>query len=221
MSNNLAPKSGSDLIQLPTTDLSDLDREKINAYMEAGLPGIYQIREDHIVKMLDLYLAGKPYTQISRVLKIDKTLIMYMSQKYNWFSARQGYHHELEATIRNRVIESKVTSQDFMLQLSHFFQKKLGKKISSYLATDNEEHANAIDSKDVAQFLKISETLERLSSEAALGRPVAPAVGLNVGDGVTMTKNQDGSVDITPKTKTVSELLKQFADAQREAEKNK
>lgn len=213
-------KKDQDLIPAPTTDLSDLDRERIEKFVDEGMPGLYQVKEEQVARMVDLYLAGKPYVQISRILRLDKVLIMYMSQKYNWYIARQEMHHELEANIRNRIVEAKVISQDFLLQLSHLFQKKLGKQISSYLATDDESHANAIDPKDVAQALKIMETLERMSSDAAVGKPQAPAVGLNLGEnGVTMTKNEDGSVDITPKQKTVAEMLKQFADAEREKDK--
>jgi len=205
---------------VPTTDLSELDQKRIQKYEGDGLPGLYQVKEEHVARMLDLYLAGKPYVQISRILKLDKILIMYLSQKYNWYIARQEMHHELEATIRNRVIESKVISQDFLLQLSHLFQKKLGKQIQSYLSTDDESHANAIDPKDVAQALKIMETLERMSSDAAVGKPLAPAVGLHLGEGgVTMTKNEDGSVDITPRQQTVKEMLRKFADEEREKDK--
>ena len=205
---------------MPTTDLSELDLARVEKYKEGGLPGIFQVKEEHLVRMLDLYLSGKPYVQISRILKLDKTIIMYLSQKYGWYVARQEMHHELEATIRNRVIESKVIAQDFLLQLSHLFQKKLGKQIRSYLATDDESHANAIDPKDVAQALKIMETLERMSSDVAIGKPVAPVVGLHLGEGgVTMTKNEDGSVDITPKQQTVKDMLKKFADEEREKDK--
>lgn len=215
------PQTGTELANEPTTDISELDQVKINTYVAAGLPGLYELKDESVTRMMDLYLAGKPYSQISRILKVDTALVMFMSQKFNWFIARREYLFELEATIRNRLLESKVISQDFLLQLTHLYQKKIGKKVSSYLSTDDESHANAIDGKDVDKVLKIMDMLHKISSEAAVGKPTAPAVGLNLGEGVTVTKNEDGSVEITPKQKTVSEMLKQFADARREAEKKK
>lgn len=203
----------------PTTDLSDSDQQKVQAFMDQGLPGLYELKEDSVAKMLDMYLEGKPYTQISKVLRINKTLIMYMSHKYNWFIARREYHHELESTLRTRVVESKIISQDFLLQLTHLYRKKIGKCVDSYLGTDDESHANAIDPKDVDKLLKIMEMLQKLSADPAATKPLAPAVGLNLGDGVTVSKNEDGTVDITPKQKTVADMLKQFADEARSKEK--
>lgn len=217
MANDIKPRQ--DLIVEPTTDMSELDLQRIDAYVADGLPGLYQISDVDIHRMLDLYLGGKPYLQISRILKIDKTLIMYMSQKYGWYAARRELQHETEATIRNRTMQDKVDNQDFMLKLTHYFKKKLGKRIDSYLATDDEAHADSIDAKDIAQAIKTIESLEKLTADAPVPKVPAPAVGLNVGEGVTMTKNPDGSVDITPKERAVGDILKQFADARRAAEK--
>lgn len=209
------------LVEEPTTDLSELEQKRVQAYAAKGMPGLYELDESRVAQMLDLYLAGKPYTQISRIMKVDKVTIQYMAQKFGWYIARREYQHEIEAGIRNRVVQDKVDNQDFMLKLTHFFKKKLGKRIDSYLSTGDESHANAVDGKDIAQAIKAIETLEKLSAEPSVAKIQAPAVGLNLGDGVTVSKNEDGSVEITPKQKTTGELLKQFADAQREADKTK
>lgn len=220
MANNIIPKTTTELAAEPTTDLSELDQKRIKTFVDQGMPGLHVVKEEQVGRMFELYLAGKPYTQISRITKVDKTVIQYMSQRFNWFAARREYQHEVEASIRNRVVQDKVDNQDFMLKLTHFYKKKLGKRIDSYLATDDESHADSIDHKDIVQAIKAIETLEKLTTDAPVSKPAAPAVGLNLGDGVTVSKNEDGTVDITPKQKTVGEMLKQFADAQREAEKN-
>lgn len=218
MANSLVPKP-NELAKLPTTDFSETDQKKVDAYKEAGLPGIYEIKPEQLKRMVDLYFMGKPYSQISRILMIDKTRIMFLSDKYQWFNSRQEYHHELEATIRNRIIAEKVDNQDFVLKMTHFIKRKLSKKMDKYFATDSESDAEAVDSKEMAQAVKLIETLENISTSAAAGRPVAPAVGLHLGDGVTVSKNDDGTVDITPKTKTVGEMLEAYAKAKREEEK--
>ena len=77
--------------------------------------------------------------------------------------------------------------------------------------------ANEINLKDIAAYIK---TLEALSkSTGAFAEPKAPAVGLNLGEGVTVSKKDDGSVEITPKQKAVGEILKQLADERRKNEK--
>ena len=59
--------------------------------------------------------------------------------------------------------------------------------------------------------------MDKLTTERApLGRN--PAVGLNLGDGVTITKNGDNEVTITPKNKTVGEMLNELANLKRAEE---
>ena len=202
----------------PTTDITPVDQARIDAYKEAGLPGLYALKESQVSKILELYLDGKPYIQISRMMKVDKALIMYMSQKFNWFMTRKDYNEELELSMRQRLIDAKLASQDFLLDLKTLYEKKIGRKISSYLTTGNDEHANAIDPKEVSLLLKILDNLEKSVSDGKSGKQGVSPVNLGIGDGVTIAKNAAGGVDITPKQKSVGEMLKQFADAQREEE---
>jgi hypothetical protein len=221
MSNDLAKQAKDILPPEPTTDLSELDQEKVRVFKEEGMPGLYSIEEDTVGKIFELYLAGKPYTQISRVTKVSRVAIMFMSDKFNWFIARREYLHELESKIRERVLQSRVETQDAYLGLIHMYQKKIGKKVTAYLNTNNDEHADSIDHKEVQTMMKLVDGLDKMISEPGVGKPKAPpAVGLNVGEqGVTMTKNDDGSVSITPIQASVGDMLKKFADAKREEEK--
>lgn len=202
----------------PTTDLTDKDLAKIEAFKDAGLPGLYGVSQQQVERIMDLYFDGKPFMQISRILKIDKTLIMYMSQKFHWFQARREYHEELEASMRSRLVESKLVSQDFLLQLTGLYQKKISKQVTSFLATNDDSHAKAIDPKEVGQLLKLMEMLHKLGSDGSGSKAVSP-VSLGLGDGVTIRKTSDNSVEITPKAASVAETLRQFADAQRAADK--
>jgi hypothetical protein len=95
------------------------------------------------------------------------------------------------------------------------WQKKIGSNIKKYLATDNVDFANAIDLKEVDKYLKTVELLHRLSTEKG-SKGSTPAVGLNLGEGVTIVKKGDNEVEITPKSKALSEQLKQFANFKRE-----
>jgi hypothetical protein len=205
----------------PTTDLSPIDMEKIQKFAEAGLPGLATVDEPTLARMMNLYLEGKPYTQIARLVKVDKPLVLYLSHRFNWYLARREYLHELEATIRNRIIESKIVSQDFLLQLTHLWQKKIGKKINQYLSTEDDSHADGINLKEVDKYLKTIEMLHKITTDGpSASKPQAPAVGLNLGDGVTIKKIGENEVEVTPKNKSIGEMLKQFADYRRD-ESNK
>lgn len=201
-----------------SSDFTPKDLEEIERFKDAGLPGLYAVPENTVERIMDLYFDGKPFVQISRITKVDRATIMYMAQKFKWLESRRAYLEELEATMRSRMIEARLVSQDFLLQLTGVYQKKIGKQVLSFLATDDNAHANAIDPKEVGQLLKLMEMLHKLSSDNAASKAVSP-VSLGLGDGVTITKKSDNSVEITPKTTSVAETLRQLADAQREADK--
>lgn len=201
------------VIDEPLSDMTDQELDKVKSYVDAGLPGVV-LEEAKLTNVLDLYLSGKTYNQIARITRIDKTVILYHSYKYNWFQMRKDYVTELEYTIQNRMIESKIVNQDFLLQLVHMWQKKIGAKINDYLASGDEKHANAIDLKEIDKYLKTVETLHRLSGGTD-GKPGTPAVGLNLGDGVTISKGADGTVEITPKQTRISDMIKNMAEAKR------
>jgi len=204
----------------PTTDMTTQELEKLEAFVEEGLPGISKITPETIEKMAGLYLSGKTYGQVSNITRVPKAAVMYHARRDNWFSVRQDYLQELDERMKTRVAEAKLMSQDFMLDLMQTFQKKIGKKIQRYLATDNEDIANEINLKDIATYIKTLEALGKSMGDYRSGDGNnTPAVGLNLGDGVTVQKNQDGTVEITPKQKAVGEILKQFADNRREDEK--
>lgn len=212
MGNSMVPT------EEPTSDIAPVDQAKIDAFKEEGLPGLYSLSEQQVEKIMELYLDGKPYIQISRMMKVEKRIIMYMSQRFNWFQTRKDYNEEIELSMRQRMVDAKLASQDFLLDLKKLYEKKIGKRVSSYLVTGDESHAAAIDPKEVSLFLKIIDNLEN-APKIKTGRSEVSPVSLGLGDGVTITKNSDNSVDITPKQKSVGEMLKQFADAQREQEK--
>lgn len=207
-------------IPKPDNDLNVENLKKVQEYIDKGLPGIDQVDDVKHSKMLDLYLSGTTYEKISQVVRINKTIVMFVSFKSKWYAARQDYLFELEEGMKRRVLETKLMSQDFMLQLIQAWQKKMGKKLNRYLSTDDEKHMNEIDLKELDRYLKVIESLNG-SIQSPRSDSKAPAVSLNLGDGVTVTKKGENEVEITPKQKTISDTLQYYADLRRAEEEKK
>lgn len=207
-------------VDLRTTDLSDTEIVNVTKFVEDGLPGIATLGEDKFVKMTELYLSGSTYRQISMILSVPKVMVHYISHHYGWFAAKREYLTELQERMKYRVMDSKLASQDFMLLLVQAYQKKIGHSIKQYLETDDASHTNAINVKEVAQLLKTIEMVQSLNNEGKDSKGKTPAVGLNLGDGVTIERSGDNKVTITPKERVVGDMLKKFADKRR-AEQNK
>jgi antitoxin component of MazEF toxin-antitoxin module len=211
-----------DVTQASATDLSDYDLRAVQEYEDSGLPNISKIDDPTLYRMLELYLGGHTYRQISSTLNIKKVTIMYLSHKYKWYDAKREHLAELQEHMKNRIAEAKLMSQDFLLLLTQAWQKRIGRQLRAYLATDNPEHANQIDLKEVNQLMKTIELINALDSEGKDSKGKTPAVGLNLGDGVTIEKSGENKITITPKEKTIGDMLKKFADNRREEEsKNK
>jgi uncharacterized protein YnzC (UPF0291/DUF896 family) len=204
----------------PANDFSQKDLEIIQAYQEKGLEGIGIVDEQKMASMLEMYLSGKTYRQISTVIQIKKEIVLYMSYKFNWFQLRQDYLQDMEQSMRNRVLESKIVDQDFLLQLQAMWRKKIGSKMDKYFATNNEDFLSGIDLKEVDKYMKSVEILHKLAGgKDPTGDNNRPMVGVNAGDGVTITRKGDNEIEITPKSKAMGEALKMFADSRREEER--
>jgi hypothetical protein len=203
-----------------THDFSQKDLNEIMKYKEEGMPDIYSIDDKRMSMMMDMYLSGRNYRQISMTMSTKKIMIMYLAHRFNWFQLRKEYMEDMEANIRARKVEAAIQGQDFMLQLQAMWQKKIGTNVAKYLATNNEEFANNIDLKEVDKLIKVIEMLHKPESSRGSGNG-NPAVGLNLGEGVTIVKNNDNSVEITPKTKVIGNALKQLADFRRQQETKK
>lgn len=126
---------------------------------------------------------------------------------------------ELEEGMKRRVIEDLLVSQDFRLQLVQMWHKKLGKKLSKYFSTNNEEHLD-LDLKELDRYLKVVDSLKESIQPPKSSGQGSPTVGLNLGDGVTITKKGDNEVEITPKQKAIGDILQEYADMKRQEEEN-
>lgn len=206
-----------ELAPVQTTDLSEQDMVKIAKFEESGCPGLAAVNEETLYRAFEMYLTGSTYWQIQSGLQLNRSLVVYMSHKYGWYPAKREYLNEINEKIKGRVIDSKLVSQDFLLLLTQAWQKKIGSKLRKYLATGDEANTD-IDLKEVQQLLKTIEMINDLDSEGKNSKGKSPAVGLNLGDGVTIERSGDNKVTITPKEKTLGDMLKKFADSRRAEE---
>lgn len=205
---------------LPQADFTSKDLALIEQFKENGLLGLHTLVESDVERMMGLYMDGKSYRQIANLTKKNRAIVLYLANKFNWFELRKEYLDELQATLKEKVTESKLQSQEFLLHLVLAYQKKIGRNIDQYLRTDNVEFADRIDNRDLGTLFKTVELLHKLSNENIGNQNDKAMVALNgLSDGVTITKTGANSVEITPKPSGFASKLKQFADLKREQER--
>jgi hypothetical protein len=205
----------------PLHDFTPQDLEKIEKFKEEGMLGLAAINETDVTIMMDHYLSGRNYREIAKIMNKDKTLIMFLSQKLDWFALRREYIEELMIHNRDRVLEHKLSSQDFLLKLTYALEKKISRHVTRFLKTNSEEDAKKIDDKAIDKYLKVVEALHRLNGETKLPGEKPPLVGITPTGGMTITKTADNKIEITTRNENRNSRLKKFADMKRAEEKPK
>lgn len=204
--------------EFTTKDLAELEDFK-----SQGLPEIASIAPEVLKKIMEFYLEGRTFREISITLKVKRVAVMFLSQRFNWWDLRKDYIEEMQNQITQRVIDSKLSSQTFLLKLVHNWERRMTKRIDEYQRSGEEPMGGVIDFKEVDKYLKTVEVLHKITSENydKLRAPPSP-IGLNVGDGVTVQKNGN-TLTISPvaRERTVAEMLRQVADAKRQEDEEK
>jgi hypothetical protein len=217
---NTKISDGQEISIIPKFDFTMKDMEMINKFKDDGMLGIASLDTTNVERSMALYLDGKTYRQIANVLKINKSIILFLAHKYSWYELREQYLEELKVTIPNKILEHKLQSQEFLLELSQAYRKKIAKNVHQYLRTDDPKYFEKNDAKDVTSWLKIEEmiysTAEHISRQSEKSM-----VGLNgLGEGMTITKTGANSIEITPKGPSpFGSKLKAFAELKREQER--
>ena len=212
-------KPPMDLTILQTSDLTIKDLELIEKFKDNGMLGLHTLGPTDVERCMALYMDNQTYRQIDNITHIKKDVILFLSAKFRWWEMKREYLDELNATMKDKVIESKLQSQEFLLKVLLAYQKKINRNIDKYLKTDDETWADKIDTKDLSALIKCTEMLHNLDAENYGAKQSPPLVGLSgMSDGVTITKTGANSVEITPKSQ-FSSKLKQFADLKRQQEK--
>jgi hypothetical protein len=209
------------VLAVPTSDFTEHDNKKLAEYRELGLPGVVSITEAQLFRMYDLYLGGCTYSQISNMLEIKRNIVLYYSHTNKWYEARTNYLAEVQEKIKNRVADTKIRNKEFMLLLVQAWQKKIGGKLTRYLATNDSQHMDEVDLKEVAQLMKAIDMINELDEEGKNKQGKTPPIGLNVGQGVTLQRDGD-KLSITPNApseESLGNILQKYADESRKKEK--
>lgn len=197
------------------TDLTPTDLRKVQAYKEAGLPGISSVTTSQLHRMLDLYMTGSTYTQISSTLEVKKNIVIYLAYSNEWYLLKKEYLNEIQEKIANQIIDTKLRSQEFLLLLIQAQQKRISAQLKRYLSTNDPSNMDGINLKEVSQLMKAIELIGQLDGTKG-SKDRVPTVGLNLGAGVDVERTGDNRVTITPKDTSLGNLLKQYAKKEEE-----
>lgn len=202
------------------TDLTGTELTKIKEFKDKGLPGIGEITDEQMNRMLELYLSGSSYSQISSILRVKRIYVTYFAHISDWYSLKESYLQELHERMKGDIVDAKLRNSEFMLLAIRAWQKKIKNNFTAYLATGNLEHMDRVSVKEMTLLMKAMEMISDWDETGKSKGNKQPAIGLNLGAGVIVEKTGNDQVTITPKEATVGSLLKRYKSSSQEALSN-
>lgn len=152
-------------------DFTESNLRTLQEFIDAGLPDISSLNEEKQKSALSLYLIGKTYSEISRILSVPKEQILYLGHNNGWYQIKQESLHELRERLPARLEEAKLHSKEFLVNLEQFILRTLSKQIET--ASSYRE----LDCRLLDRLLKVLDHLEKFSADSG-GKSAPPSTAM-------------------------------------------
>lgn len=204
--------------EVPATDLSAEDLERVRAFQEAGMPGLAHATPVVQEKMQRLYMSGRSYAQVARATNSKKDLVLYLAHREGWYAAKVEASRETLEQVARRVAELRTESAMFMADVVTCWNKYMGGKALSYLSTGNPaDAAEVLYNKNLPNYIKSVELLEKLAALISSGGDGGGG-GAGGGSGQVLLQMLGGQVHIgggSEPPSSFAQALKAMADQAR------
>lgn len=182
-------------------DFTDDEVEKINTYVANGCVGLATlVKDEHKVNNLfALYMSGKTYTEISKISRVKKDLVLYMAAKMKWYEKRMEYLDDINNNITKKLTATRVESMNFISSLISMHHKYYGDAINDYLKTGDRDIIDGLDLKQLTQYFKSIEMLEKILNPTNVNRGGGSNTTVNINTpGGKIEQVDDKTIEITP-----------------------
>lgn len=201
-------------------DFTEDEANKVNTFVQNGCQGLdVLVADEHkINNMFSLYMSGKNYTEISKITKTKKNLVLYMSAKMNWYEKKMEHINDIQKSMTSKLSNTKTRSLNFIADLINVHHKYYGEKMDEYLRTNDRTIIENLDLKQLSQYFKSIEILEKLLSPANIRNNTGngTTVNVNAPDGAQVKQLDDKTLEITPgSTGNILEELAKLKDEQK------
>lgn len=207
-------------------DFTDDEVEKINTFVQNGCPGLDTlVKDEHRVNSLfSLYMSGKTYTEVSKISKTKKNLVLYMAAKMQWYEKRMLYLNDIQKNMTTKIKDTRTESLNFIASLISMHHKYYGDKINDYLRTGDRDIVDNLDLKQLTQYFKSIEILEKVMNPSNVnkGSGSGTTVNINSSDGSTVKQLDENTIEVTPgKTGDLLRALSQIKDENKKDKEDK
>ncbi len=197
----------------PTGDFTNWDLTVLGRFKDQGLPNVSRVTSDQLSEMVNLYMNGETYNNISMRLNIKKAVVLYYAEKQDWFGQKQRYLQDLATNLGHKVASAKLEGVDHLVNTFHFFKDYYDNKFSNFSRTKDDRVAESVNTKFMPHMFKAIEMLQKIGAPDA--NQVAQ-VNINLTGSATV-KSDGNKVDISSNEQpSVEEVLAHLAKMKRE-----
>lgn len=192
-------------------DFTDEEVEKINTYVSNGSVGLeVVVRDEHKTNSLfGLYMAGKSYEEISKISRVKKDIVLYLSAKMRWYEKRMEYLEDIQRQITKKLSHTRVESLNFISDLINCHHKYYGDEINKYLQTNDRTIIDNLDLKSLAQYFKSIEILEKMLNPTNVSKGAGSGTTININAAGSKIDATDNAIEIT--SSNTGDILKALA----------
>lgn len=199
-------------VQVVEKDFSQEDLGLLANFRREGCPGLAKIvgeGEEIFLTCFDLYMSGKTYSEISKIVSVRKEIVLFVSEKHNWFEKRISYYSELASHSLQKYQKSKLETVDTMMLLLSAMNDFFKKEGYRYHKTKDASIIKNFDQKMFGQYLKSIEIVDGLMQDTISGKPGSinqPLVNINMNSG-TMKHVDGNTIELNVEPTEIGDIL--------------
>jgi hypothetical protein len=193
-------------------DFTEDEIERINTYVSNGSAGLESVvKDEHRMNTLfGLYMAGKTYEEISKISRVKKDIVLYLSAKMKWYEKRMEYLEDIQRQMTKKLSHTRIESLNFISDLINCHHKYYGDEINRYLETNDRTIIQNLDLKSLTQYFKSIEILEKILNPTNISKGGGSGTTININATGSKIDATDDSIEITPSN--TGEILKALAN---------
>ena len=204
-------------------DMTKEEREDVLAFIANGCPGLLKVLDSDMWRYFNLYMNGKTYSEIATVLKVNKTLILYLSYKSKWLDHKFKYYQDISLNLLKKIQEKKLDIANTLLVAITAEGKYLENEYNRYLTTNDKTIIERLDTRKTGVFLKLTNALDNImksdNGSDDEGKLKQPLVNINMAMGSKATIEQTGEKTLEITDETAGELVKALAGMKKAIDK--
>jgi hypothetical protein len=192
-------------------DFTEDEAKKINTFVSGGAVGLESVvKDEHKVNSLfGLYMAGKGYEEISKISRVKKDIVLYLSAKMKWYEKRMTYLEDIQRQMTQKLSHTRIESLNFITDLINCHHKYYGDEINKYLETNDRTIIENLDMKALGQYFKSIEILEKIINPTNINRGGTSGTTININAAGSKIDATNDTIEITPSN--TGDILKALA----------